>query len=117
MTEEQLIEIEKIGKKSEAVATMLSEWKFFSESPLVESYTSVRLLLEEWIQQINDGRKKIDIFSEKDDKSFDRAKDLAKSGINDILISLDSIRSKMSPEQQKDIQKEKKLKKNEGVAI
>lgn len=117
ITEEHLQELEKLAKKNDAVESLLREWKELNESPYIESYISIKLLLNEWIGQINSGRKEIDIFSEQSDKSFDRAIKLATEGINDILTSLDSIRGKMSPKEQEDLQKDKRLSKNLSVAL
>lgn len=114
---EHISELEKLAKKNEAVALLLEEWKSLNESPYIESYVSIKLLLNEWIKQINNGRQDIDIFSEQSDKSFDRAIKLATEGIDSILTSLDSIRSKMTPKEQEDLQKDKRLAKNMSVAI
>lgn len=117
ITPEQIKEIEKLSAKHESVGLIYEEWKNLNESPYIESYVSIKLLLNEWIRQIDEGRSKIDIFSESSDKTFDRAIKLATEGVSDILTSLDTIRQKMTPEEQKDLQKDKRLSKNMSVAI
>lgn len=117
MTEKQLTEVEKLAQKNESLKAILAEWQSFKSSPYLESYNAIKRLLDEWISQIEGGVKHIDIFSDKDDKSFDRALKLSTEGIDSILISLESIRLKMCPEEQAETEKKVGSVKNKSISV
>lgn len=137
MTPAQIKELEMMT--SPAVKALLQEWKFFMESPYAETYTTIRDQITDWNEQLkikedevrqrvigNDitgnlitvawipGR--VDLFADKDTKDFERVFKYF-DGAKSLVETLDAIRSKMTPEEQRDAQKDKRLANNTGVAI
>lgn len=96
-----LVEIEKLEIK---LAT-------YETSPYFDTYKTVEMQLKSFNKQLtihDDGKGKIDLFAEKDDKSFDRMK-----WYFDKVLALNQnlaeLRKMMTPEQQKEIAKEAEL--------
>ena len=100
------------------------ELKKFTESSYCESYLTIynqlasfneQLKIEGEITSLNDEgvsvtKKKgfIDLFAEKDDKSFDRTKWYFEN-ILDLNKTLDELKKLMTPQQQKEIQEKIKI--------
>lgn len=103
--------------------------KKFEESPIVSTYLTILKQVDSFNNQLNlkesekileDGSKItvqsgfIDLFSDKDDKSFDRAwKYLNEAEL--LIEQLDKLRKKMTPEQQKEAAEQEKIN-NLGLA-
>lgn len=103
--------------------------KKFEESPIVNTYLTIlrqvnsfneQLSLRESEKTMEDGQKVkvqegfIDLFSDKDDKSFDRAwKYLNEAEL--LIEQLDKLRKKMTPEQQRELLEQEKIA-NLGIA-
>lgn len=98
------------------------ELKKFKESPHLESYLTISEQLSSFNSQLKLGEEKttisddgvkvtakkgfIDLFAEKDDKSFDRAKWYFQN-ILELNKTLDNLRKLMSPEDIKDLDSRK----------
>ncbi len=80
----------------------------FENSPYVQSYLAVYFQLVSFNQQLKipEGyTKNIDLFADKEDKSFDRTKWYFEN-ILELNKTLDELRKLMTPDQQKEISKQ-----------
>lgn len=104
--------------------------KTYEESPYFDSYITIYNQLKSFNEQLRIGEEQttigengiqittkkgfIDLFAEKEDKSFDRTKWYFEQ-ILELNKTLDSLRKLMTPEQQRDVA-QKKLIENAGMA-
>ena len=111
--EEKIAELEKLALKNEAVAELLEFYRTVTESPYLNSYNTIYNQILDINSQLNieDGQDgKIDIFTDKDDKSFDRAWKYMLD-LKLLLENLDFIRKMISPDKQKQVAHKTKLNK------
>lgn len=135
ITEDQIAKLKELAKKNTDVAALLDFYQIVTESPYYDTYITLYSQIQDWNDQLtikpereiivdNDGIKetgkitpgKIDLFADKDSKEFERVFKYF-SDIVGILDAMDAIRGKLTPEQQKDAAKDRRLTKNKGVAI
>ncbi len=74
----------------------------FEKSPYVNTYTAIRLQVEDWNIQLRE--KKIDLFADKEAKEFERAFKYFMEA-SDVLDRLDKMRGKMTADEIKDLNK------------
>jgi len=137
-TEKEVQQIEHEIKGKETLEKLWKSWNEFYSSPYYETYITLYNQISDWNSQltitegkskkkiINEGKDseitinvvpgRIDLFSDKDSKEFDRAFKYF-SDILSLLDALDRIREKLSPKQKADTDKVKRLTKNKGVAV
>lgn len=85
--------------------------KTYETSPYFETYKTVEMQLKSFNKQLTineNGKGKIDLFAEKDDKSFDRMKWYFDK-VLDLNKNLQELRRMMTPNQQKELAKEAEL--------
>ena len=87
------------------------ELRIFKESPYVDSYITIKKQLDNFNSQLS--AKMIDLFAEKEDKSFDKTKWYFEK-ILDLNKTLDALRALMTPDQQADLKAKEKL---EGLSV
>lgn len=125
ISEEILKDLEKLSIKHESVKALLEEWKYFIESPYAETYRTIKEQIKDWNEQLKikpeelrkrvigedqDGKViavdwtpgKVDLFGDKDNKEFERVFKYF-CDVDLMLKTLESIRSKMSPEEIEDV--------------
>ena len=138
ISEEAIRELEKLSKKNPLIKECFDELNRFLYSPYLESYMTLSNQIADFNEQLTlkpDEVKqrvvgedmagntitmewmpgKIDLFSDKDDKSFDRAWKYM-LGVSSLHESLDKLRILMSPLDQEKARTMKKVGKNSGVA-
>lgn len=130
IAQEQIDRISELAKTDTDVAAMLKEYTVLAGSPYVDSYMTLYNHITEWNRQLaitkemkqSAGKQakeitkgKIDLLSNKDSESFEKAFKYFKS-LMELHEALDTIRSKMTPDQQKEVES-KKTQKNTSVAI
>ena len=110
MKEEQIAELEKL--KSPVAKEAAAFIRAILQSPYLDSYITLYNQVSDWnsqlvirdedVEGVKVTKGRIDIFSDKDSKEFDRTFKYF-SDITGLLNCLDTLREKMTPEQVVDI--------------
>ena len=139
ISNEALKELEKAGKKNALLKECFDELSFFLESPYLESYVTLINQIKDFNEQLTikseDTKQrvvgedlsgntitvdwtpgKIDLFADKDNKSFDRAWKYMLE-VSSLHESLDKLRSLMTPQDQEKARSALRVGKNKGVAF
>lgn len=91
--------IEYLQKELETAKIKLDK---FEKSPKVKTYLTIYNQLDSFNEQLTVG--KIDLFAEKEDKSFDRTKWYFEN-VLDLSKTLDELRKSMSPDESKEVER------------
>jgi hypothetical protein len=94
------------------IESLENELNVFKLSPYVKTYLSILVQVDNFNNQLTS--QKIDLFADKDQKEFDRSWKYMLESV-DMLEKLDKLRKLMTPEQQKEAQKQIDIK-NLGMA-
>ncbi len=114
ISEQAIKELEKFSKKNELLKQCFDELCFFLESPYLESFIALNDKIKDFNYQIKNS--KIDLFADKDDKSFDRACKYMLE-VCSFYESLERLRSLMTPKDQAKAKESEIASKNSGVAF
>ncbi len=107
--DDDLKECISLSKTNKSVKAMLEDYMIYAESPLVDSYLMAYDLIKSWRDELNDNKASVKIMSS-EDKVFDRAFKVVDK-LADMVDNLDRIRNKMTPEQIKDVEKQRTMNK------
>lgn len=103
ISEDNIKECISVAKGNKAVKALLEDYMIYAESPLVDSYLMAYELIKSWRDELKDNKDSVRIMSA-EDKVFDRAFKVVDK-LADMVDNLDRIRTKMTPEQIKDVEK------------
>lgn len=118
MTEEQRREIEKLAPKIPVIKELYDEYIKLTESTYYDSVITLEGQINDWNKQLKitkDGGQ-IDLFAPKETQDFTRALNYFKEMLF-LHDTLDKLKSRLSPKEFEDLQKDKKRRKLSGIAI
>ena len=116
LSSQEVEEIKSLSQQYPAVSRLYDAFVMYDESPYVESYLSVRGMIDHWRKELDENRVEFNI-KDTEDKKFERAFIVVK-GMAELIEKLDEIRQKMTPEQKLEADKKSRAKKLEDkIAI
>lgn len=118
ITPEQLTEIRHKVEGDTLLQKLLSEYESIMASEVLETYITLRGQLRDWNSQLKiEGKNgRINLFADKDTKEFDRVFKYF-TEIETLTSALEKLRSRLTPQEQKDVEKIRKVEKVSGVAM
>jgi len=107
MIDQQILD-KLLAHKDDDVKALAQEYQTIVASPTYDTYITVLGQTRDWNSQLKiglDGKGKIDLFADKDEKAFERAFKYFHE-ILSLNDTLDKLRAKLSPEDKKRADKE-----------
>lgn len=105
ISETHILDLEKLAKKNEAVASLLEFYNTVIQSPYYDSYISARNQIQWWNLEIKNNPTSIYNDSEDmNDKSFERAHKFLTTQ-SELISNLNAIRLQLLPQEEKEVEK------------